>query len=304
MVYEIMEKTNCEDEKGLIFNIQRFSIHDGPGIRTVVFFKGCPLRCLWCHNPEGQLFKKDMVFWEERCIECRTCRKTCPNSAVENPENCTFCGKCVEECPAEAREIAGKEMTVKEVMSEMKKDIAFYEESSGGVTFSGGEPLSQSNFLISLLKNCKKEGIPTAIETCGYSSWDALLSVSKYTDLFLFDLKVMDEELHKKFTGVSNKIILDNLIKLSSNHKNILIRIPVVPGVNDNIENIDKTSDFVVSLGIKEVHLLPFHSAGSGKYRRLRREYKFMVESQQGKEGLNLFSSILKEKKITVKIGG
>lgn len=303
-MWEIIEGAGCENKKGLIFNIQRFSIHDGPGIRTVVFFKGCPMRCLWCHNPEGQFFKREMVFWEERCIECGTCRKTCSNSAIEKPENCTFCGRCVEECPAEAREIAGREMTVEEVMTEIKKDMVFYEESSGGITFSGGEPLYQSNFLISLLRRCKEEGIFTAIETCGYSSWDVLLSVSKYTDLFLFDLKVMDEELHKKFIGVSNKIILENLVKLSSNHKNILIRIPVVPGVNDNIENIDKISDFVLSLGIKEVHLLPFHSAGIEKYKRLRREYKFIVEDQRIKDGLNLFSSILREKKITVRIGG
>ncbi len=301
---EIIEKTVCESEKGLIFNIQRFSIHDGPGIRTVVFLKGCPLRCLWCHNPEGQFFKKEMVLWDDRCIGCETCRKVCPDSAVENPENCTFCGKCVEECPAGAREIAGKEMTVEEVMTEIKKDMVFYEESSGGVTFSGGEPLFQRNFLISLLKRCKEEGISTAIETCGYSSWDVLLSVIKYTDLFLFDLKLMDEELHKKFTGVSNLIIIENLVKLSSNHKNIIIRIPVVPGINDSIENIDKTSEFVSSLGIKEVHLLPFHKGGVEKYRRLKRDYKFVVDSSQGKNGLNLFSEILKGKKINVKIGG
>jgi len=291
-------------KKGLIFNIQRFSLHDGPGIRTVVFFKGCPLRCLWCHNPEGQFLKKEMVFWDERCIGCKTCLNTCPNSAVNDTEKCLLCGKCVEACPSGAREIAGREMTVEEVMDEIKKDIPFYEESSGGVTFSGGEPLLQKDFLISLLEFCKEKGINTAIETCGYSSWEVLSNVSRLTDLFLFDLKIMDEESHRKFTGVSNNIILENLRKLSSVHKKIIVRIPVIPGVNDNIENINKTADFILSLGIKEAHLLPFHSAGIEKYRRLRREYKFTIDDFQRKDGLSLFSNIFKEKKINVKIGG
>ncbi len=298
-----MQVYSSKDE-GLIFNIQRFSLHDGPGIRTVVFFKGCPLRCLWCHNPEGQFFKKEMVFWEERCISCKTCLNTCSNSAVNDPEKCLLCAKCVEACPSGAREIAGKEMTVEEVMDEIKKDIAFYDESSGGVTFSGGEPLLQKDFLIPLLKICKENGINTAIETCGYSRWEVLFYVSRFTDLFLFDLKIMDEESHRKFTGVSNNIILENLKNLSSVHKKIIVRIPVIPGVNDNIENINKTADFILSLGIKEAHLLPFHSAGIEKYRRLRREYKFIIDNSQIKDGLSLFSNILKEKKINVKIGG
>lgn len=298
------EEVYSDSRKGLIFNIQRFSIHDGPGIRTVVFFKGCPLRCLWCHNPEGQIMKKEMVIWDDRCIGCKTCVKTCSNSAVEDPSKCILCGECVKECPAGAREIAGKEMTVEEIMTEIEKDRVFYEESSGGVTFSGGEPLFQPAFLINLLKKCKENGVNTAIETCGYSSWETLLSVSKYTDLFLFDIKVMDEQSHRKFTGVSNKMILENLKRLSSNHRNILVRIPVVPGVNDSIENINKTAEFVSSLGIKEVHLLPFHKGGVEKYRRLRRDYKFVVENSQGKDVINLFSEILKEKEISVKIGG
>lgn len=293
-----------DSSKALIFNIQRFSIHDGPGIRTVVFFKGCPLRCLWCHNPEGQFLKKEMVIWDDRCIGCKTCVKICRNSAIDNPENCILCGECVEECPAEAREIAGKEMTVEEVMMEIEKDRVFYEQSGGGVTFSGGEPLLQHDFLLTLLKKCKENNIHTVIETCGYSNWEILLSVSKYTDLFLFDLKVMDEDSHKKFTGVSNKVILENLKRLSSSNTNIIVRIPVVPGVNDNIENINKTAEFVSSLDLKEVHLLPFHKGGVEKYRRLRRNYRFMAHVSEGKDGINLFSKILEEKKITVKIGG
>lgn len=300
----INQELLLDKEKGLIFNIQRFSIHDGPGIRTVVFFKGCPLRCLWCHNPEGQIMKKEMVIWDDRCIGCKTCFKTCPNSAVEDPSKCVLCGECVKECPADAREIVGKEMSIEEIMAEIEKDRIFYEQSGGGVTFSGGEPLFQYNFLISILKKCKDNGIHTAIETCGYSNWEILLSISKYTDLFLFDLKVMDDESHRKFTGVSNKMILENLKRLSSNHKNIIIRIPVVPGVNDNIENIKKTAEFVSSLGIKEVHLLPFHKGGVDKYRRLRRDYKFGVESSQSKDAINLFFKVLEEKKIKVKIGG
>lgn len=292
------------DKKGLIFNIQRFSIHDGPGIRTVVFFKGCPLRCLWCHNPEGQIMRKEMVIWDDRCIGCKTCVKTCSNSAAEDPTKCILCGKCVEECPAGAREIAGKEMRIEEIIMEIEKDRVFYEQSGGGVTFSGGEPLFQYDFLITLLKKCKDKGIHSAIETCGYSPWEILSSVSGCTDLFLYDLKVMDEESHRKFTGVSNRKILENLKKLSSIHKSIVVRIPVIPGVNDNFENMNMTSKFVSSLGIKEVHLLPFHPGGVEKYRRLRKDYKFGVESSQGKDGINLFVKTLEEKKIKVKIGG
>ncbi len=298
------EEVDSNSYRGLIFNIQRFSIHDGPGIRTVVFFKGCPLRCLWCHNPEGQIMRKEMVIWDDRCIECKTCVKTCPNSAVEDPSKCVLCGECVKECPSGAREITGKEMTIEEIIMKIEKDRVFYEQSGGGVTFSGGEPLSQYDFLITLLKKCKDKGIHTAIETCGYSEWDILLSVSKYTDLFLYDIKVMDDESHRKFTGVSNKKILENLKKLSSNYKNIVVRIPVVPGVNDNLENIDKTADFIASLGIKYAHLLPFHKGGVEKYRRLRRDYRFLAKNFQEKDGIIIFTKVLKEKKITVKIGG
>ncbi|MGQ9618275.1 MAG: glycyl-radical enzyme activating protein [Candidatus Aminicenantia bacterium] len=290
--------------KGLIFNIQRFSIHDGPGIRTVVFFKGCPLRCVWCHNPEGQSFSKEMIFWEDRCINCRTCESVCESKAVNEPSNCILCGKCVEVCPASAREIAGKEVCIDEVMNEIKKDSVFYDQSGGGVTFSGGEPFYQYDFLISILKECKKEGIHTAIETCGFSKWEFFYTATKYTDLFLYDIKIADEEAHKKFTGVSNKIILENLKMLSSINERIIIRIPVIPGVNDNFENFFLTSDFISSLSLKEVHLLPYHKGGIEKYRRLRKEFRFSETREIGKESLLEFSKIFEEKGIKVKIGG
>ncbi len=300
------EKPENDDKerKGLIFNIQRFSIHDGPGIRTVIFFKGCPLRCLWCHNPEGQVQKKELVLWKERCMGCNTCLKVCPNSAVYNPSECSLCGKCVEECPAEAREIAGKDMTLEEVIEEILKDRVFYEQSKGGVTLSGGEPLLQQDFIIPLLKKLKKIGIHTAIETCGYAPKEILFKASEYTDLFLFDIKLMDEESHKKYTGVSNKLILQNLRMLSSTQKNIILRIPVIPGVNNNSENFDKTAELVLSLGLKEVHLLPFHQGGSEKYKRLGRAYKFEETNALKKEDLKNFATILKEKGVSVKIGG
>ncbi len=300
------EKPENDDKerKGLIFNIQRFSIHDGPGIRTVIFFKGCPLRCLWCHNPEGQAQKKELVLWKERCMGCNNCLKVCPNSAVNNPAECSLCGKCVEECPAEAREIVGKDMTLEEVIEEILKDRVFYEQSKGGVTLSGGEPLLQQGFIIPLLKKIKKIGIHTAIETCGYATNEILFKASIYTDLFLFDIKLLDEKSHKKYTGVSNKPILQNLRTLSSIQKNIILRIPVIPGVNNNSENFDKTAELVLSLGLKEVHLLPFHPGGSEKYKRLGRAYKFEETNTLKKEDLKNFATILEEKGISVKIGG
>ena len=208
----------------MIFDIERNSYVDGPGIRTTVFLKGCPLSCVWCHNPESQSFEKQIMFYKSKCIGCGKCREVCPN----NLKSCDFCGKCELYCPADARKICGKEYTIDEVLKEIVKDKPFYENSGGGVTLSGGEPLAQYDFSLELLKKAKENGIHTAIETCGYAEKSKILEIAKYVDLFLFDCKETNPELHKKYTGVDNKIILDNLKALSDAGSKIILRCPII----------------------------------------------------------------------------
>jgi len=297
---------------GIIFNIQRYSIHDGPGIRTTVFLKGCPLNCWWCQNPESQLSKQEMVFWEDRCIGCAACSTICPSGAIQikngipvtEKEKCILCGKCIEKCPALAREMIGKKMTAEEVIKEIEKDLVFYEESGGGVTFSGGEPLGQSEFLEELLNDCREKKIHTAVDTSGYISWEILDKISPKVDLFLYDLKIMDSKKHKKYTGVSNEIILENLKKLSSVHHNIFVRFPVIPNINDDYQNIKETGEFLSSLKIAQVNLLPYHYIGIDKYRRLGRSYKLADTQPLSEEKLSEVSAILKKFNLNVKLRG
>ena len=211
---------------GTIFNIQRYSIHDGPGIRTTVFLKGCPLSCWWCHNPESQKYGVQLVLWKERCIGCGGCNSVCPEGAISgggfppviDSEKCSGCGLCAEECPAVALEMVGKTVSSDYVMKEIEKDLIFYDQSGGGVTFSGGEPLMQPEFLAELLEKCKARDIHTAVDTCGYANWE-VLSIAGLTDLFLYDIKHMDDLVHTRTVGVSNRIILENLAKLARVHK-------------------------------------------------------------------------------------
>ena len=297
---------------GIIFNIQRYSIHDGPGIRTTVFLKGCPLNCWWCQNPESQLSGQEMVLWEDRCISCGACSTICPSSAIQikngipitEKEKCILCGKCIEKCPALAREMIGEKLTTEEVIKEIEKDLIFYEESGGGVTFSGGEPLGQSEFLEGLLNGCREKKIHTVVDTSGYISWEILNKTSPKVDLFLYDLKLMDNERHKKYTGVSNEIILENLEKLSSVHNNIFIRFPVIPGINDDYQNIRKMGEFLSSLEITQVNLLSYHYIGMDKYRRLGKKYKLADIQPPSKEKLSEVSAILKKFSLNVKLRG
>jgi len=265
---------------GLIFDIKRFAIYDGPGIRTTIFFKGCPLRCLWCQNPEGQRVEPEIMIWEYRCITCCACVKACPSDAISLSEiqssnckgKCTLCGTCIEACPSGARELVGRRVTAEELMREIEKDIPFYDESGGGVTFSGGEPLMQPDLLSNLLLCCQEEKIHTAVDTSGYSDKVTLLSISKNVDLFLYDLKIWDDQKHRKFTGVSNKLILKNLRELSFNHNQIVVRIPIIPGINDDDENINKLGEFASSLeGIRLIELLPFNRLSIDKHKRLKK---------------------------------
>jgi len=275
--------------KGLIFDISRYAIHDGPGIRATVFFKGCPLRCQWCHNPEGQEPKPEIAVKTERCAaECGRCLSVCPQGAISkngpsiavDREKCDSCGKCKDVCVYEALDIIGREVTVQDVMKEVEKDRVFFDESGGGVTFSGGEPLLQPDFLVALLQEFKKKGIRTTVDTSGYASTKILDRISDNVDLFLYDLKVMDPKKHRKYAGVSNEIILENLRRLSEKGKKVIIRIPVIPGVNDDRENMKAIAEYLLSLkNIKQINLLPFHRGGVQKYKRLGK--KNLTESLQ-----------------------
>jgi pyruvate formate lyase activating enzyme len=270
---------------GLVFDIRKYSIHDGPGIRTTVFFKGCPLRCLWCHNPEGQAFAPELMLRPGRCLQdCSECLSVCDAAALAKVadipalerERCTACGRCAEACPTQAIEIVGRRLDVSTVMAEIEKDRIFLEDSGGGVTFSGGEPLVQTEFLGELLSECRKKGIHTVVDTCGFAPADALEKIADGADLFLYDLKQMDEEKHRKYTGESNRVILQNLRILARKQRDIIVRLPLVPGVNDDAENIIQTAEFLRSLGgITRISLLPFHRLGKDKYRGLQKKDVF-----------------------------
>jgi len=299
--------------KAIIFDIKRYAIHDGPGIRTTIFFKGCPLRCPWCHNPEGIKPGMELIFWEDRCISCGDCAEVCSTGAIImngkfpilDTQKCNLCGECVKVCHAEAREIVGKEYTVEEIMQEIEKDIIFYDESGGGVSFSGGEPLMQPRFLLEILKRCKEKYIHTALDTSGYADREILAKVSEFVDLFLYDIKLIDSKKHRFFTGVPNEPILENLRYLSNSGKKINIRIPLIPGVNDDIQNIEKTAEFLVSLPeIKYISLLPYHSSWKNKFKKLSRPWEPYLVEKPREEQLEEIKQKFESFGFIVKIGG
>ena len=254
----------------VIFDIQRNSFVDGPGIRTTVFFKGCNLKCKWCHNPESQNFEKQMMIYKNKCTGCGKCASVCPHHL----SSCEFCGKCEILCPNDARKVCGKEYTPEEVLKEVIKDKTFYETSNGGVTFSGGECMLQADFLCETLKLCKENGIHTAIDTAGCVSWEHFEKIMPYADMFLYDVKCFDEQKHKEYTGVSNKLILENLKKISdTTNKDIIIRIPVVHGVNDDEKEMGMIAEFLKGIRYTSVDLLPYHKMGEHKYDALDMAY-------------------------------
>ena len=247
--------------QGSVFNIQRFCVNDGPGIRTTVFLKGCQLSCVWCHNPESQRFEPEILFYKDKCTGCGRCKGV---TAADKDFVC-FNG---------AKEICGKTVTADEVTAEVLKDKPFYENSGGGVTLSGGEPLTQYDFSLELLKKAKENGIHTAVETCGYAEKSKILEIAMYVDLFLFDCKETDPELHKKYTGVDNRIILDNLKALSNAGSKIILRCPIIPGFNDRAEHFKGISEMADKFsGIEHIEIEPFHPLGESKYSALNREY-------------------------------
>jgi pyruvate formate lyase activating enzyme len=304
-------------ETGLIFNIQRFSIHDGPGIRTTVFLKGCPLRCFWCHNPEGLRKKVEIQFSSSRCIRCGECAQACPEGAqVVTPDarifdrkRCTACGRCVETCFAEGLQIIGTWRSAADVVNEALRDRAFYASSGGGVTLSGGEPLLQPGFTLAVLNALHAEGIHTALETTTYCSWKTLSAVLAATDLFMIDLKHLDPIVHQSATGVSNERILANTRRLAQTGKTIIFRTPVIPGVNDTPEAIQAIATYVRELGtLRDDHgaglaleLLPFHHLADDKYTSLGMEYQAASLKPPSKEHMFALAETARSTGIQVK---
>jgi pyruvate formate lyase activating enzyme len=291
---------------GTVFNIQRFSIQDGPGIRTTVFLKGCPLTCLWCSNPESQHPFPEVAHRDSLCIHCGECLKACSHGAIHliahdesskvkiDRVKCINCGACVQTCKGGALKLYGQVMSVEEAFAEVRRDTAFYANSGGGVTASGGEPLSQAEFVAELFHCCRRTGIHTTIETCGYGSVPDLEKILSETDLVLFDLKLMDGNDHRKFTKKLNRVILRNARLIVAKGIPMIIRIPLIPGVNDSEDKLNSLARFVSELNYeRRVNLLPYHRLGEGKYKMLDRPYELALvqppEDEHMREGMELF---------------
>lgn len=281
-------------DRGIVFNIQKFSVNDGPGIRTVVFLKGCPLRCRWCANPESQLVQAEILWDEKKCIGCHHCLNICPQKAVVlkagkisvNPSKCTGCGKCFRECPGKALKNEGEMKTVKEVMDVVMQDLPFYEESGGGITLSGGEMLAQPEFARSLLLEAKKNGLHTCCETTGFAKKEIFASVIENIDTILFDVKHWNSVIHREGTAVGNELILSNLKYAIEQGKDVLPRIPVIPGFNDFPEDAANLARVIKEAGGTRCQLLPFHQFGENKYDQLGREYAYRNVNAYHREDL------------------
>lgn len=297
---------------GIVFNIQHFSVHDGPGIRTTVFLKGCPLRCAWCHNAEGLEPGRELFFAAERCTGCGNCVKACPRGAVrmENAKavtdraRCTACGACVKMCLGDARSVCGEELSVEQVMCELRKDLVFYRQSGGGVTLSGGEPLMQPEFAAALLKACRAEGIHTVLDTCGQAPWDSFAAVLPDVKLFLFDLKAWTEAAHRRGTGVGNRLILKNLERLCAAGAQVRVRVPLVPGLTDAPEELSGIAGFLAELPVEQVNLLPFHQSGRAKYGRLGHGYALADSAALDRAAAEKYRCFFDKLKCPVCVGG
>lgn len=298
---------------GTIFDIKRYAIHDGPGIRTTIFMKGCPLQCWWCHNPEGLADTAQRFYNADRCIGCDACIDQCPSQALaksgsgisKDAEVCTECFTCSQVCPSEATQKIGREVTVSELLQTIEQDRLFYDESGGGVTFSGGEPLAQAAFLLELLIACGGIGIHRAVDTSGYADPAQLLAIAGHADLILFDLKLMDSQKHRKYTGLPNDVILENLELLAASDAKIDIRVPVIPGVNTDADNLEKMARFLMSQpGIQQVHLLSYHSTARRKYRQLGMDFIPADICEPTREDISKLAATLENLGLQVSYGG
>lgn len=295
---------------GRIFDIKKFSINDGPGIRTTVFLQGCPLACPWCHNPEGRSSTPVLMYRANRCTGCGECAAVCPTGAIRvsglvntNRTLCTVCGTCVEACYNGARELSGREVSVADVLAEVERDRPFYEQSSGGVTFSGGEPLLQPQFLAELLRACKTSGLHTVVDTSAFADWDVLDSIRANVDLFLIDLKLMDEARHLAAVGVPNRQIIDNLERLTTAGHPVYVRIPLIPGINDDTENLHRSGEFLASLPkVTGVELMGYHEIGLAKYEALGLPYPLRGTRPPLPEQMRKAASILESFGLTIKV--
>lgn len=296
--------------QGWVFDIQRYSVNDGPGIRTTVFLKGCPLGCLWCDNPESQYKLPELLYLPSLCVNCQRCVAVCefgattvgPDGNIQIDRSlCQVCGKCVEACLTGARVLMGRLMGVEEVVQVVNKDTLFYRNSGGGVTVSGGEPTHQAEFVKALLARCHESGLHTALDTCGLVEWDVLEGILEYADLVLFDLKHMDSEEHRKLTGVGNEIILQNLERLAK-LKQVVVRIPLIPGLTDSKTNIEASGEFLARIGASRVDVVPYHQLGMGKYERLGKKYALTDVEPMSDEGTDLCIQVLERYGLEVDI--
>ena len=309
---EQVEKTDNEAIQGTVFEIERFAINDGPGIRTLIFLVGCPLKCIWCSNPESQKPDRKLMVWKNRCLGCKHCISQCETGALSwdngirlDRSKCNLCGKCTEVCNSNALTMVGALMSVAEVFAQVDKDATFYQSSGGGVTFSGGEAFAQPKFLLGLAKAAKARGYHTCVETTGYVAWDVLRDIMPYIDLFLYDFKQMDNQAHQKITGVSNELILSNYKRLVEYGKKTVARVPVIPDMTDSEENYQLLAEFLKKHNpCSRIDLLPYHRLGTSKYERLGTAYSLKNLLPPSAEKMEEIKAFFEGNGFNVLIGG